>query len=98
MKSSRNEREGFRTFVAEDRGIKERILLAVGTTIVERPRNLQLSVDADEHSITHTLYRLNRDGLLQFKTRKNLHSTGMNLTKIRLTKQGIRKYEALRHG
>lgn len=78
--------------------VKNRIILAIGTDVIERPRELQTKVDTDEHSIAHVLYALQKDGLTEFKKRRNLHSAGVNLTKIRLTKQGKKRYEELRHG
>ena len=80
------------------KGIKDRVVLAIGLTEVERPRQLQLRVDADEHDIVHSLYRLEKEGLTEFKVKRNAHSPGRNLTKIRLTKQGKERYEELRRG
>ena len=75
--------------------VKERVIMGIGLTVVERPRQLQQAAETDEHSIVHTLYRLEKDGLTTFKTRRNLHSAGRNLTNIRLTPNGIKRYREL---
>jgi DNA-binding PadR family transcriptional regulator len=80
------------------RTIKDRLILAIGVTTVERPRELQKPTHTDEHSIVHALYRLEKDGLTEFKVKRNAHAPGRNLTRIRLTSKGIEKYEELRRG
>ena len=98
MKNGRPAGHPCHTSAAPARGIKDRTLLAIGLDVIERPRELQIPVDADEPELVHTIYRLNREGFAEFKTKKNLHSPGKNLTKIRLTKQGQKRYEELRRG
>lgn len=78
--------------------IKERLILAIGFDTIERPRQLQKPAGTNEHHVVHVLYRLEKDGLTEFKVKKNIHSSGKNLTRIRLTPQGIERYKELRHG
>ena len=78
-------------------GIKDRLVLAIGIDVIERPRQLQLRTDTDEHAIVHCLYRMQKDGIAEFKTKRNAHAPGKNLTKIRLTQKGLERYEELQH-
>lgn len=75
--------------------VKDRVILGIGLDVVDRPRQLQIPAGTDEHNIVHTLYRLEIDGLCQFKVKSNSHSSGKNLTKIRLTPKGIERYRNL---
>jgi hypothetical protein len=68
--------------------VKTRIIRAIGTQTVKRPRQLQNPVDAGEHDIVHELYALQKQGLVDYKAKRNIHSPGKNLTDIRLTKRG----------
>jgi DNA-binding MarR family transcriptional regulator len=78
--------------------IKDRLILGIGMTTVERPRQLQRAANADEHNVVHALYRLEKDGLTEFKVKKSAHSPGRNLTRIRLTDKGIQRYKQLQEG
>jgi hypothetical protein len=78
--------------------IKDRLIIAIGLTTVERPRQLQLAADTNEHHVVHALYRLEKDGLTSFKVKRNAHAPGRNLTKIQLTPKGIEKYRELTGG
>jgi hypothetical protein len=69
--------------------VKTRILNGIGLNVIERPRQLQQAAGTNEHHIVHELYRLEKQGLVTYDTRRNLHATGRNLTKIRLTRKGI---------
>jgi DNA-binding PadR family transcriptional regulator len=75
--------------------VKDRVILGIALTVVERPRQLQQAAQTDEHSIVHTLYRLEKDGLTEFKVKRNSHSAGKNLTHIRLTPKGLKRYKEL---
>ena len=77
------------------RTIKDRLIVAIGLTTIERPRELQLAAGTNEHHVVHALYRLEKDGLTAFKTRRNIHSPGKNLTKIHLTDKGIERFREL---
>lgn len=76
--------------------IKDRLILAIGLDVIERPRELQVPTQTDEHSIVHALYRLEKDGLSEFKVKRNVHSPGRNLTNIHLTNKGIERLRELR--
>lgn len=78
--------------------IKERLILGIADRTVERPRELQQAAGTNEHHVVHALYRLQKDGLAEFKTGYGIHSPGKNLTKIRLTERGVKKYKELRRG
>jgi len=78
--------------------VKERVIIGIGLSTVTRPRALQQTANTDEHHIVHTLYRLEKDDLVQFKTRRNMHSAGKNLTAIHLTPKGIKRYKELTRG
>jgi hypothetical protein len=68
--------------------VKTRLIRAIGHQTIQRPRQLQNPVNAAEHDIVHELYALQKQGLVAYKTKRNIHSPGKNLTNIRLTKQG----------
>ena len=78
--------------------IKDRLVLGIGLTVVERPRHLQQAAGTNEHHVVHALYRMEKDGLTEFKTRRNLHSPGKNLTAIKLTPKGVERYKELTDG
>lgn len=78
--------------------IKDRLVLGIGLTVVERPRELQHAAGTNEHHVVHALYSMEKAGLTEFKVRKNKHSPGRNLTAIRLTDKGIARYKELRRG
>jgi hypothetical protein len=75
--------------------VKDRVIIGIGLSVVERPRQLQVQAQTDEHSVVHTLYRLEKDGLASFKCKRNAHSPGKNLTKIMLTPEGVKRYKEL---
>ena len=75
--------------------IKTRLIQGIGLQVIDRPRKLQLQVGDDEHNIVHVLYRLQKQGLVEFRTRRSVHSPGMNLTHIRLTPKGREVYARL---
>lgn len=75
--------------------IKHRLILAIGLNVVERPRNLSRDAGADEHNVVHVLYRLQKQRLIEYKTRKNQFAPGTNLTRIQLTPKGKALYEEL---
>lgn len=77
--------------------IKQDLIRGIGLNVIERPRELQGACEGSpgEHKIVHQLYRLQKQGLVEFRTKRNLHSPGNNLTSIRLTPQGARLYEEL---
>lgn len=75
--------------------IKDRLILGIAERTIERPRELQQAAQTNEHHVVHALYRLQKDGLADFKTGRNIHSPGKNLTKIRLTPKGIEKLRSL---
>lgn len=75
--------------------IKDKLVLSIGLDVIERPRALQQSAQTDEHNIVHGLYSLQRDGLTEFKRRRGKDSPGTNLSKIRLTPRGVKRYEEL---
>ena len=75
--------------------IKDRLILGIGLNVIERPRELQSAANNGEHSIVHELHVLRKQGLVACKVRKNLHSSGRNLTDIRLTPKGIERYREL---
>ena len=75
--------------------IKDRVILAIGLDVIERPRQLQVKASSDEHSIVHTLHRLEIDGLSEFKVKRSVHSPGRNLTNIKLTRKGIERFREL---
>lgn len=75
--------------------IKHRLILGIGLQVIERPRQLQLDAHADEHNVVHVLYNLQKQGLVEFKTRRSIHSPGINLTHIRLTPKGREVYTRL---
>ena len=77
------------------RTIKDRLILAIGLTTVERPRELQKAAETNEHHVVHALYSMGKDGLTSFKVKRNAHSPGRNLTKIKLTDKGIERYREL---
>lgn len=76
--------------------VKTRIINGIGLDIIERPRYLQRAAKTDEHHVTHALYMLERQGLVTFRKKRSLHSPGINLTDIRLTRQGIKLWRELR--
>ncbi len=78
--------------------VKDRVILGIGLTVIERPRQLQAVAQTDEHSIVHTLYRLEKDGLTEFKIKRNAHSAGKNVTAIRLTSKGVARWKELKYG
>lgn len=81
------------------RSIKARLILGIGDKhVVERPRELQRAADADEHNVTHALYSLQKDGDVTFKRKRNIHAPGLNVTDIKLTPKGQRKYEEYKRG
>ena len=82
--------------VVNRRGIRDRVILAIGTRTIERPRELQIPADGGEHEIVHVLYALRNSGLVAFKRGRNIHAPGINLTDIHLTKQGMTYYRRLR--
>lgn len=71
------------------RSIKHKTILAIGHQKVTRPRELQVKVGSDEHSIVHTVYRLQKDGIADFRTTRNKFSPGRNITDIHLTTHGL---------
>lgn len=75
--------------------IKHRLIQSIGLQVIERPRQLQLQAQEDEHNIVHVLYRLQKQGLVEFRKKRSLHSPGMNLTDIRLTDKGREVYRQL---
>lgn len=78
--------------------IKDRLILGIADKVIERPRELQHAAQTNEHHVVHALYSLQKDGLTTFQAKRNLHSPGKNLTKIRLTERGVQKYKELRRG
>lgn len=70
--------------------VKDRIIAAIGDQTIERPRELQLAADQNEHHIVHVLYSLNKQGLVKFRQKRSVHSPGVNLTNIKLTPAGKR--------
>lgn len=78
--------------------IKDRLILGIADRVIERPRELQQAAQTNEHHVVHALYSLQKEGLTTFQAKHNIHSPGKNLTKIRLTERGIRKYKELKHG
>lgn len=77
------------------RTVKDRIILGIAHSTVERPRELQQAAETDEHNVVHALYRLEKEGLTEFKVRKSKHSPGRNLTSIKLTARGRTRYHEL---
>lgn len=77
--------------------VKDRLILGIGLTIIERPRELQHAAGQDEHHVVHVLYLLHDTGLVAYKRRKGKDRPGVNLTSIQLTPKGIEKYKELRH-
>ena len=75
--------------------LKDRLILGIGLQVVERPRELQRAAGQDEHHVVHTLYSMQRQGLVEYKRKHNLNSPGVNLTSIKLTKRGLARYEEL---
>lgn len=75
--------------------VKLRILNGIGLNVIERPRQLQQVAKADEHNVVHTLYMLERQGLVTFRKKRSIHSPGVNLTDIRLTRQGIKLWKEI---
>lgn len=76
--------------------VKQKIILGIGLQVIERPRELQIHTDTDEHNIVHVLYSLKKDGLVEFRTRRSAHAAGLNLTDIKLTRNGQRALNDLR--
>lgn len=76
--------------------IKDRIVLGVAEKTIERPRELQQIAGTNEHHVVHALYAMRNDGLIEFKKKKNVHSPGVNLTKIKLTKKGMDRLEKIK--
>lgn len=68
--------------------IKDRIILAIGDDTIERPRAIQRAAQTNEHHVVHVLYAMQKQGLVEFKLKKDLYSPGKNLTRIRLTDKG----------
>ena len=75
--------------------VKLRILSGIGLNVVNRPRQLQQAAKTDEHNVVHTLYMLEKLGLVTFRKKKSIHSPGVNLTDIRLTRQGIKLWKEI---
>jgi len=75
--------------------VKTRILNGIGLDVIERPRQLQTAAGTSEHHVVHELYSMKTQGLVEFRRKKNLHSTGINLTDIRLTKKGIQLWKQI---
>ena len=76
--------------------VKTRILAGIGLNVIERPRELQKAAGTAEHHVVHELYALEKQGLVAYTIKRNAHSAGRNLTNIRLTKQGIKLWEAMK--
>jgi hypothetical protein len=70
--------------------VKLRIINGIGLDIIERPRQLQKAARADEHHVVHVLHTLEKQGLVTFRKKRSMHSPGVNLTDIRLTREGIK--------
>lgn len=68
--------------------VKTRIIRGIGYDVIERPRQLQHAAGTNEHHIVHELYMLQKQGIVAYKVKKNLHAAGRNLTAIRLTPKG----------
>ena len=68
--------------------VKTRMIRAIGLDTIERPRQLQLAAGTNEHHIVHELYMLQKQGLVEYRVRRNIHAAGRNLTDIRLTRKG----------
>lgn len=75
--------------------IKDRLVLGIGLTVIERPRELQRAGGTDEHNVVHALYSMEKMGLTEFKVKRNSHSAGKNLTNIKLTAKGLQRYREL---
>ena len=75
--------------------VKLRILNGIGLNVINRPRQLQQTAKTDEHNVVHTLYLLEKQGLVTFRKKRSIHSPGINLTDIRLTRQGIKVWKEL---
>lgn len=75
--------------------VKNRIINGIGLDVIERPRQLQRAAQADEHNVVHVLYMLEKQGLVTFRKKRSLHSPGINLTDIRLTRQGVKHWKEL---
>jgi hypothetical protein len=77
--------------------IKHRLILGIANQTIARPRQLQQAAETDEHHVVHALYSLQRQGLVEYKRKRNADATGINLTDIKLTKKGLVMYEELTH-
>ena len=75
--------------------VKTRILNGIGLNVIERPRELQKAAGTSEHNVVHELYAMKTQGLVEFRRKKNLHSRGVNLTDIRLTREGIKLWKEI---
>lgn len=75
--------------------VKARIIQAIGLDVIERPRQLQQAAGTNEHHVVHTLYNLEKQGLVEYKVKRNIHSPGRNLTGIKLTDKGITLWRQL---
>jgi DNA-binding MarR family transcriptional regulator len=76
--------------------VKTRILRGIGLNVIHRPRELQQAAGTAEHHVVHELYALEKQGLVVYHLKRNIHSPGRNLTKIRLTPKGIELWRQMR--
>lgn len=76
--------------------IKTRLIRAIGLDTVERPRQLQQAAKTNEHHVVHALYTLEKQGLVEYRVRRNVHSSGRNLTDIHLTPKGVEVWRTMK--
>lgn len=79
--------------------VKNRIILGLGDLQkIERPRELQHYAGTNEHHIVHELYQMEKQNLVSYKIKRNVHSAGKNLTGIHLTPKGKDIYREIKGG
>jgi DNA-binding MarR family transcriptional regulator len=77
--------------------VKDRLILGIGLQVIDRPRELQRAAGTDEHNVVHILYRLQKQGLVEYRRARNIDSPGINLKGIHLTPKGLARFEELKH-